>query len=170
MKRYMRYILAGSVVIVAVAAPVLFQLTSATATDIVTLTVKDNGFAFDGKDIHISNYAPGSRAEITYVIVNKSENKIKPEIYLRLNVDPSTYSLGKNYNTTPSYYSDWVDVPMCGTISPGDTKMYNVVLRVPADCQEVFPEKWAFKVGVDPGNQDGMMSNTCAVWWRVDMK
>ena len=136
--------------------------------DSVEITITDDGLKVVGTDVEISNYYKGARTEVKYLIKNESAIPVEPLIYVRYNVNPEDYSKGDGFKSVPRYYIDWLDIPKCGPIESGGAKSYVVVLNIPEDSMEDIPDKWAFKVGVDP--QAGFISNTVAVWWRVDMR
>lgn len=140
--------------------------------DTVTVTIHHDGhLSLDGDDGHFPYYK-GATVEMKYLIVNESDEQASPEFYLRLadiaeRLEEYSRSKGK-YVAVPNYYRDWFTLPTVGVIEPGMSKGYIVVLHIPEDTQEVIPEHWAFKVGVDPEIQ--AVEIPVATWWRVDMR
>lgn len=160
-------------VILAVVLIAVISLVSCGAPELhyankIEISITDDGCDIRGTDVLINNYYKGARAEIEYMINNNSSVDIEPVIYVRFKVDPSNYSKGNDFVAVPTYFNDWLDIPKCGVIESGMAKSYLIILEIPKDATEIIPEKWAFKVGVDP--KMGAVNNAVATWYRVDMR
>lgn len=138
-------------------------------TDGVYVTITDGGISQKVTDVLIDNYYPGARVDVKYLITNNTTRDITPSIQSVFNVKPGDYSKGKDYVIVPSYYTDWVDIPSCGTLKSGQTKSYTLVLKIPNETTEKIPQKWAFQT-VTAGNNGGQQQTATALWWRVNMR
>ncbi len=138
-------------------------------SDVVTVIITENGMVQKVTDIKIDNYYPGARVDVKYLVVNFASKEVKPTLYSIFKVNPADYRMAKDYVAVPSYYSDWVDIPNCGTLEPGQRKSYTLVLKIPEDTTEKIPAKWTFQTGVTDG-KGGEKQLAYAVWWRVNMR
>lgn len=136
----------------------------------VRITITDDGIRQEGAvDIQVDNYYPGARVEVPYLFMNDSSNTIEPEIRPIFEVNTADYSKAKSYVAVPGYYSDWLSIPITGTIEPGDAKSYTLVLEIPKAASEDIPDKWAFKVETS-GQNGGFFTVATASWWRIKMR
>lgn len=144
------------------------SVVSTPSNDDVRVIISDNGLSQSASDVLLENYHKGAEVDVAYLITNNSSSDISPVIYPVFDVRTKDYSKGAGYVAVPSYYSDWVDIPSCGTIKPGESKSYSIVLKIPNNKEKV-PNNWAFKTGV-AGNNGGLTQTATELWWRVNMR
>jgi len=134
----------------------------------VTVIITDGGISQTAADVMVENYHKGARADVSYLISNDTDATISPNLYSVFKVNPGDYSKTVGYKTVPTYYSDWLDIPKCGDIKPGESKSYTIVLSIPDNKEEV-PDQWAFRTGV-AGNNGGFVQTGTELWWRINMR
>lgn len=136
--------------------------------NVVVVKVGDGGISADSSRVNISNFYPGARAEVIYVIKNMSSNQITPNINLNLDVNTADYDVAKGYATAPIDTLAWFDIPELGIIQPGNSAYYVVAIELPKEAIDI-PEKFAF-ITECAGNNGGRVQTAVGLWWLIDMR
>lgn len=150
------------------AVPVSSSWLSSGQGSTVSFHVTEQGISVDTENIRVGNMSPGRIIRALYRIHNDTDEDIKPDIYPEYNVDPERYPKANNYSAAPSGLVDWLIIPDCTPISPGEFIDYPIQLDIPRDAS-ILNDKWAFRVGAS-GDCGGFTQMAVSVWWLIDMR
>lgn len=129
----------------------------------------DNGFSNQCPHILIDNYKVGKRADITFLINNKSNQDIDAQLVKVFNVNPENDPAlaGMDYQSIPPEYTDWIVIPRLAMIPIGKSARYTMTIQIPKGIE--LPRKWAFVVWASSG-LGGFPRVDFGVWIVVNMR
>ena len=136
--------------------------------NVVVITNTENGISESASRINVRNFHSGARAEVVFLVENKSGRDIYPCLDIKLDVNTSDYDVAKDYENAPASILSWFDVPEIEMIKHGETKTFVLGIEMPKDALK-FADKWAFMTECS-GDTGGRVQTAVGLWWLIDMR
>ena len=144
------------------------ELKAGSSGDAVFFILRENGLSTDSKEVVITNFYAGARAEMIYRIHNATGRAITPEIFIEKYADVADYSEADGAIKPPRYVLDWVELPRINDIPPGQIKEFVVAIQMPKNAEKPA-DKLGFLIGV-AGKTEGEIQPAVGVWWLINMR
>lgn len=135
----------------------------------VVIDFSDSGYNVVSPHVFIQNYQTGKRADITFLINNKSSRAIEATLVKIFNVQPENNPTlaGKGYQSIPQEYTDWIVIPHLTSIQVNKSARYTMTLQIPKGIE--LPKRWTFVVSA-ASNTGGFFQVGFGVWIVVNMR